>query len=154
MEWNKWKNPQFKFSSQNLSIELNFFKWDGKKTKILHLLFHRIWKKLFTCENCGKLLTTKSRLESHIKAIHEGLKPFSCSTYCNKRFGTNGNLKNHEVVIHTGEFPHQCSLCNKGFTRKQALFSHIQQNHRIESKKKILWKIIYILKNFFAVNLL
>ena len=45
LEWNEWKNPQFNFSSQNLSIECNFFKWDGKETKILHLLFHRIWKK-------------------------------------------------------------------------------------------------------------
>ena len=43
-EWNEWKNPQFNFSSQNLSIERNFFKWDGKVTKIWHLLFHRIWK--------------------------------------------------------------------------------------------------------------
>ena len=44
LEWNEWKNPQFNFSSQNLSIERNFFKWDGKETKISHLLFHRIWK--------------------------------------------------------------------------------------------------------------
>ena len=29
----KWKNPQFNFLSQNLSIERNFFKWDGKVTK-------------------------------------------------------------------------------------------------------------------------
>ena len=46
LEWNEWKNPQFNFSRQNLSIERNFFKWDGKETKISHLLFHRIWKKL------------------------------------------------------------------------------------------------------------
>ena len=44
LEWNEWNNLQFNFSSQNLSIERNFFKWDGKETKILHLLFHRIWK--------------------------------------------------------------------------------------------------------------
>ena len=45
----EWKNPQFNFSSQNLGIEHNFYKWDGKETKILHLLFHWIWKKqLFT----------------------------------------------------------------------------------------------------------
>ena len=44
LEWNEWKNPQFNFSSQNLSIEHNFFKWDGKLTKIWYLLFHRIWK--------------------------------------------------------------------------------------------------------------
>ena len=33
-EWNEWKNPQFNFSSQNLRIERNFFKWDRKLTKI------------------------------------------------------------------------------------------------------------------------
>ena len=40
----EWKNPQFNFSSQNISIECKFFKWDGKES-ISHLLFHRIWKK-------------------------------------------------------------------------------------------------------------
>ena len=30
-------------SSQDLSIEGNYFKRDGKVTKITHLLFHRIW---------------------------------------------------------------------------------------------------------------
>ena len=44
--FHEWKNPQFNFLSQNLSLERNFFKWDGKVTKIWHLLFHRIWKKL------------------------------------------------------------------------------------------------------------
>ena len=39
------KNPQFNFSCQNLSLEHNSFKWDGKVTKIWHLIFHRIWKK-------------------------------------------------------------------------------------------------------------
>ena len=29
------KNPQFNFSRQNLSLERNFFKWDGKVTKIM-----------------------------------------------------------------------------------------------------------------------
>ena len=40
------KNPQFNFSSQNpVGIERNFFKWDGKVTKIWHILFHRIFGK-------------------------------------------------------------------------------------------------------------
>ena len=47
-EWNEWKNPQINFSSQDLSIERNFLKWDDEKgTKISHLLFHRIWKNTF-----------------------------------------------------------------------------------------------------------
>ena len=52
-EWNKWKNPKFNFSSQNLCIERNFFKWDGKETKILHLLFHRIWKNIYIYQGDG-----------------------------------------------------------------------------------------------------
>ena len=40
----KIHNSTFQISSQNLSKERNFFKWVGKETKILHLLFHRIWK--------------------------------------------------------------------------------------------------------------
>ena len=48
LEWNKLRNPQFNFSSQNLCIKCNFFKWEGKETKILHLLFHRIWKNIFS----------------------------------------------------------------------------------------------------------
>ena len=49
LKWNEWKNPQFNFSSQYLSIEeRNFFKWDEKETKIWHLLFHRIRKKEFS----------------------------------------------------------------------------------------------------------
>ena len=47
-EWNEWKKPQFNFSNQNLSLGRNFFKWDGKVTKIWHLLFHRIWKNKFS----------------------------------------------------------------------------------------------------------
>ena len=31
-EWNEWKNPQFNFSSQNLSIECNFFRWGVKES--------------------------------------------------------------------------------------------------------------------------
>ena len=41
------KNPQFNFSFQNLHLERNILEWDGKETKILHLLFHRIWKNTF-----------------------------------------------------------------------------------------------------------
>ena len=33
LEWNEWKNPQFNFSSQNLSIERNFSNEMEKKPK-------------------------------------------------------------------------------------------------------------------------
>ena len=61
-EWNEWKNPQFNFSSQNLSIECNFFKWDGKETKISHPLFHRIRKKIFFNKFLEMLIFVKTMI--------------------------------------------------------------------------------------------
>ena len=69
------KNPQFKFSSQDLSIEHNFFKWAVKVTKILHLLF------CFGCKNfkinwhlmaiSGPIVLTNSNLVSINYLIRE-----------------------------------------------------------------------------------
>ena len=42
--WNLFSINIFKFLIQNLSLELNFFKWDDKLSKIQCLLFRRIWK--------------------------------------------------------------------------------------------------------------
>ena len=76
-EWNEWKNPQFNFSSQDLSIERNFFKWDGKVTKISHLLFHRIWKKNLPA--VVRTLTDSSI--SHQRVV----SPFSFFSFCLQR---------------------------------------------------------------------
>ena len=69
------KNPQFNFSSQDLSIEHNFFKWAVKVTKILHLLF------CFGCKNfkinwhlmaiSGPIVLTNSNLVSINYLIRE-----------------------------------------------------------------------------------
>ena len=55
----KWKihNSTFPVNIFRLSLEHNFFKWDGKVTKIWHLVFfHRIWKNQF----CQRTLHTWS----------------------------------------------------------------------------------------------
>ena len=41
--WKAWKNLQCNFLTPNLSIEHNFFRWDGKVSNIWYLLFHRVW---------------------------------------------------------------------------------------------------------------
>ena len=91
-------------------------------------------KKMFPCQHCGKLLTTNSKLQNHVKSVHEGLRAHACK-FCSKRFTTNGNLKAHEAAIHTGQFPHKCHICEKGFSRKQALESHYRQNHSLAEQQ-------------------
>ena len=58
---------EIQFKIQDLSLyystahQCNFFKWDGKITKIWHLIFHRIWKKNITIyTSCFKRTLQKS----------------------------------------------------------------------------------------------
>ena len=44
--WSFFTSEKNHISSQNLSIERNFFQWDGKLTQdMTPILFHRIWRK-------------------------------------------------------------------------------------------------------------
>ncbi|CAJ0965221.1 unnamed protein product [Ranitomeya imitator] len=78
-------------------------------------------EKRYSCSECGKCFTNKSRFVIH-ERTHTGEKPFSCSE-CGKTFTDKGNLVTHER-IHTGEKPYSCSECGKCFTHKGNLIKH------------------------------
>ena len=92
---------------QNLSIEYKFFKSDGKAIKIYHLLFHRIWKKIyihfffsnfrgglfggycgppsfkgvccvFVSGNCGKRFTEKISYFTNKSFPKSDIEPYQC----------------------------------------------------------------------------
>ena len=54
----------------------------------------------FTCDVCGKALTTAHSLKDH-KRIHSGERPFHCEI-CNSFFSCSSNLIQHMV---TAKFP-------------------------------------------------
>ena len=47
--------------------------------------------KTFQCQDCGKLLSSKQSLKSHVDAIHKQIKDFQCQE-CNKKFRHKGDL--------------------------------------------------------------
>lgn len=57
-------------------------------------------KKPCQCEVCGKVLSSKSNLQMHMKS-HSGDKPFKCE-YCSKTFTRAKHLAVHRRV-HTGK---------------------------------------------------
>lgn len=75
----------------------------------------------FTCNICGKILSTKNSLASHYR-LHTGEKPFMCAQ-CGKRFAKKYNLDIH-YNIHTGVKPYTCTLCPKSFTDPSAFRRH------------------------------
>ncbi|KAL3267983.1 hypothetical protein HHI36_007118 [Cryptolaemus montrouzieri] len=87
---------------------------------------HEKTQKLFPCVICGKVLKTKTSLELHVN-YHTGNCPFKCDI-CGKAFTNATTLKSHSL-IHTDERPYSCHICHKTFKQKPHLNTHILTIH-------------------------
>ena len=73
--------------------------------------------KLFTCTECGKLLSSKSNLLSHIKTHQK--KTFQC-TFCQLLYTSRAQLNEH---MNTYKL-HKCIFCEKNFNSFNSLLKH------------------------------
>ncbi|XP_012151270.1 uncharacterized protein LOC105663891 isoform X1 [Megachile rotundata] len=78
--------------------------------------------RLFECDNCKKVFTTKSVLERHI-LTHSHERQFAC-VVCGKRFKQAGHVKSH-MLVHTGERKFECTVCKKRFSLSNSLKKHM-----------------------------
>lgn len=83
----------------------------------------------FPCPNCNKRFTRRHNMTTHIQTVHDGQKPFKC-TSCTLSFGLKVILKKHVKALHSESTNDQslflCTICNKKFTQKSNLSTHIQ----------------------------
>ena len=62
--------------------------------------------------------------------VHTGKKDFQCEV-CQKKFSRKVNLKSH-MLTHTKVKPHECDICYKKFSRKPDLIRHFRILHLSE----------------------
>lgn len=83
-----------------------------------------------SCEFCGKEFATAFNLKRHLNIHSDDKEPMEqkCK-YCGKSFTTISNLKRH-LHIHTGNTAQfQCLRCEKNYTTKKRLDTHVQSIH-------------------------
>ena len=106
--------------------------WVSHLSLELHLtVSHK--KVNFVCHLCGKCVTTQSRLDGHIKQIHDKSTQVVCHI-CALTCYSQGYYNKHMAVKHgIGELKHKCHHCDLKFYHESVLKEHVNVKHTQET---------------------
>ncbi|XP_051167350.1 zinc finger protein 724-like [Leptopilina boulardi] len=112
-----------KFESLDaLKIHSEIHPYDSSMSSFLKKNINLTKPRLFDCDICKKVFTTKSVLKRHI-LTHTQERHYECDI-CGKRFKQSGHVKSH-MLVHTGERRFQCAICSKRFSLANSLKKHM-----------------------------
>ena len=98
------------------------------------LLYHFRTKhmgKRFVCPQCRCTFASRAGLKGHVAHVHQKLVKYQCET-CGKGYSVRSNYYDH-IATHTGVKRNICSICQKQFTFKHSMKSHILRFHPNEA---------------------
>ncbi|KAI3376161.1 hypothetical protein L3Q82_016686, partial [Scortum barcoo] len=86
---------------------------------------------------CQKTFHHQRMLNRHVKC-HNETKRHLCNNFCGKGFNDTFDLKRHvSFCTHTGVRPYKCTLCDKAFTQRCSLESHMKKIHSVIQKVRL-----------------
>ena len=87
-------------------------------------------KKIFNCNDCGKIYQRDRDLTNHRNGVHLGLKNYHCGVPgCHKSFSVEPSLKRHIKIDHEKLKPFACHECHIPFSTKNQLKNHKERVH-------------------------
>ena len=69
-------------------------------------------------------------MNKHVRAVHEGKKPFMCEV-CGSKFSEKGDLSSHIAIVHEKKLSFTCDICKRGFAKKDSLKRHNASVYRV-----------------------
>ena len=81
--------------SQDMRLDLNKANKDG----MTHYQSHHARKTLYQCEQCPKTFWMKSYLSTHVRMIHDKIRPNKCDI-CQEGFYYKRDLVSHKKHVH------------------------------------------------------
>lgn len=87
----------------------------------------------FTCKLCLRKFSYEKNLKAHIKAVHSIIKnkqdlKLICSE-CSSTFSSEISYRRHLMCVHRKTRNFECNICDKKFSRKDILKSHMSNVH-------------------------
>ncbi|ELU06162.1 hypothetical protein CAPTEDRAFT_227534 [Capitella teleta] len=92
-----------------------------------HMAKHKVGKNV-PCAQCQRKFKSQKNLESHIRTVHERIRPFICEL-CGASYGHEAELRNH-IARHEKSL--LCVLCDFVTSDKSCLQSHMWSKHRVQ----------------------
>lgn len=83
----------------------------------------------FPCELCEKDFNQRSHLNSHVRSVHQKLKPHKCMT-CGWKFSKKYDMMKHDDAVHRNIRKHSCPYCHSRFAKSSNLNRHMAVIHR------------------------
>lgn len=97
--------------------------------KLLHMIeAHGVERPQHRCNVCAKTFLMKGLLSSHVKSMHQRLKP-KCCHLCPMRFYRATDLRRHELT-HSSDKSFSCCHCGSAFKSKDSLNRHLKCKDR------------------------
>lgn len=93
-------------------------------------------KGLIKCSQCPDLFRFPEKYEIHLK-LHNGIRPFTCDQ-CQKSYKKLYHLNRHKKTHSVEQTVFRCSSegCDKTFSRKESLRSHLNLKHSGQPEKR------------------